>query len=260
MKTLYIIILKFNGDEEIKECLRGIRLANVPKGWERKILLVDNTPNKHISYFRENDKEITWIKNKTNLGFAKGVNKGIRYALKKGAEAVLLLNQDVLVNKDFLLFLLKNEKDIVGATIKFRRNERWVYDYGGKVNWKTGETTHIEKFKISNSKFNIDYVSGCCMLIRRLVLEKVGFFDERYFLYFEDVDFCLRAKNAGFKIEVEPKAIVVHRIKEGRKKPLWQRLQIIKSNLIFINQWISFRYRPCAWLLLLGRGVKIISG
>lgn len=100
---------------------------------------------------------------------------------------------------------------------------------------------------------NIDYVSGCAMLIRRPVLENIGLFDERFFLYFEDADFCQRGIKAGFKVAVEPKAIVTHHIIEKEKKPFWQQREMLKSNYKFINKWLPVYRWPvayCYWLVL----------
>ena len=287
MKKLFIVIPKFNGEKEIKDCLASLQLIKIPKGWEVMVLVVDNSgkiPNSPA--FRRDPAEgggkfqiphkskiqnFKLIKNQKNLGFAGGVNVGIREALKNGAEAVLLLNQDTKVKKDFLFPLLENPADIVGPVIKFKRKGKWIYDFGGRINWWLGRNKHWEiqnpkskiqnKFKIKNSKIkDIDYISGCAMMIRRGVFEKTGLFDERYFLYFEDADFCLRAKKAGFKIAIEPKSVIVHYLKEGRKKPLWQRWEAVKSNLIFINRWICWWRRPLAWGFWLVRGIKILIG
>lgn len=268
MKKIYIILLKFNGEKEIKRCLESLQLIKLPKKWQVKVLVVENSS--YIKYKISNIKyknyklKIKVIKNKKNLGFAGGMNVGTREALKDKAQAVLLLNQDTQVEKNFLPPLLENSADIVAPVIKFRRQGKWVYDYGGKVDWGLGKTKHIEKWQMTKTptgdKWQIDYVSGCAMLIRRPVLEKIGLLDERYFLYFEDADFCLRARRAGFKIAVEPKSVVIHHLKEGKKKPLRQRWQIVKSNLIFINRWIVWWRRPLAWLDWGIRGVKILIG
>ena len=294
MKKLYIIIPKFNGEKEIKECLKSLQLIKISAGWEIKVVVVDNSrkiPNFKFQISNKfqilNSKLIKLIKNKKNLGFAGGVNVGIREALKNGAEAVLLLNQDTKVEKDFLSPLLENPADIVGPVIKFQRGGNWVYDYGGRINWWLGESKHWElqtaecKMQNDNSKLKIksnrghlgrwpegtpprwreiDYISGCAMMVRRRVFEKIGLFDERYFLYFEDADFCLRAKKAGFKIAVEPKSVIVHYLREGKKKPLWQRWEAVKSNFIFINRWICWWKRPLAlgfWFL---RGIRVLIG
>jgi len=164
------------------------------------------------------------------------------------------------VEKDFLSPLLENPADIVGPVIKFRRQERWIYDFGGKINWWLGRNKHIENYELRITNYELDYVSGCAMLVWRRVFEKIGLFDERYFLYFEDADFCLRAKKAGFKIAVEPKSTIIHHLKEGKKKPLWQRWEVVKSNFIFINRWIDWWRKPLAWGFWLVRGVKILIG
>jgi len=314
VKKLFVVIPKFNGEKEIKDCLASLQLIKVPKGWEIKIIVVDNsksdkkfpkslnlytpkslnlyTPKSLNLYTPKPLYPYTPIFSQRNLGFAGGVNVGIKEALKNGAEAVLLLNQDTKVKKDFLFPLLENQADIVGPVIKFKRKGKWIYDFGGRINWWLGRNKHWEiqnpkakiqnKFKIQNSKTDknhlgrwqaerseamtppgwreIDYISGCAMMIRRGVFEKIGLFDERYFLYFEDADFCLRAKKAGFKIAVEPKSVIVHQLKEGKKKPFWQRWQLVKSNLIFINRWICWWRRPLAWGFWLGRGIKILIG
>lgn len=229
MKKLFIIILDYKNKPVFGNCFKSVHLAKVPKSWQKEILVVDN--------------------NKINLGFAKGMNKGIKEAMKKGAEAVLLLNQDTVVEKNFLIPLLTNKADIVSPVIKFRREGKRVYDFGGRINWWIGRSKHLESLRDSWFKsLKIDYVSGCAMLIKKSVLEKIGFFNEKYFFYFEDVDFCLRAKKAGFTVACEPKSIVLHQLVEGENKPFFQRWHLIKSNFIFINSWIDWWRRPIAWL------------
>jgi len=271
VKKIYIVIPKFDGEKEIKKCLTSLQLIKIPQKWQVGVIIVDNSKkskrerisNSPYSYTSRSLQSYTpiFLFNQKNLGFAGGVNVGIREALKNGAEAVLLLNQDTVVEKNFLSFLLENPADIVGPVIKFKRGEKWIYDFGGKVKWWGNK--HIESYKLrinGLADYKLDYVSGCAMLIRRRVFEKIGFFDERYFLYFEDVDFCLRAKKAGFKIAVEPKSVIIHQFKEGRKKPLWQRWEAVKSNLIFINRWICWWKKPLAWGFWVARGVRILIG
>ena len=243
-QTLFIIILNFNGGEDILACLKSLQLIKLPSKWKLGVLVVDNNVNPTSLKLRG----VKILRNFKNLGFAKGMNVGIRRAIKNGAEAVLLLNQDAVVEKNFLVPLLENSADIVGPVIKFKRHGRWIYDFGGKINWWLGRTKHLEVLGIKYQVPSVDYVSGCAMMIKRPVLEKIGLLDERYFLYFEDADFCLRAKKAGFKVAVEPRAIIEHHLVEGKKKPLWQRWQLLKSNLIFINRWIPFWKKPIAYL------------
>jgi len=156
---------------------------------------------------------------------------------------------------------LANPAEIVGPVIKFQRKGDWVYDFGGKINWWLGRSYHIE-FRSQElgvrSQKEIDYVSGCCMLIRRKVFEKIGFLNEKYFLFFEDPDFCLRAKKAGFRVALEPKSVIIHNLSEGKKKPFYYIYHLLRSNLIFVNTFIPFYRRPVAWLYLWLLGLKML--
>lgn len=259
MTKTFIIILSFNGGKDIIECLKSLKRKTA------EVAVVDNrSTDNSVELIRKNFPRVKIIENKKNLGFARGCNVGIRYALKQGAGSVVLLNPDTVVEKRFLRSflkpLLKNRADIVAPVIKFKRAGEWVYDLGGKVNWWLGRPKHLESNKKGDRKQEVDYVSGCAMLVKQPVFEKIGFLDEKFFLYFEDVDFCLRAKKAGFKIAVEPKSVVVHKLVESKKKPFKQQLHLLKSNLLFIKRHVLFWRKPLAisywWLLL----VKIIIG
>lgn len=242
MRKVFIIILSFNGSNDLIECLGSLVKGEKGLEWLKiNILVVDNKSNdgsvdKVRGFIGKHDlkKRVKIIENKKNLGFAAGNNVGIKYALRKGADSVLLLNQDTLVQKNFLEGLMKNGADIVAPVIRSKRGSDWIYDYGGRVNWWLGRPTHLEKRKLVEGSGSIDYVSGCAMLVKRQVFKKIGFLDERFFLYFEDADFCLRAAKAGFKIAVEPRSVITHKLKEKKKKPLKQHFSLLRSNLIFI--------------------------
>jgi GT2 family glycosyltransferase len=236
MKKVYVVVVDYHGGKDLKKCLASLKKAITPTGWSKEVLEVDN--------------------NKFNRGFAKAANIGIKKAAEKGAQAVLLLNQDTVVEKDFLISLLNNKADIVGPVIHFSRNAQDVYDYGGKIDCLWGRTKHIELPNFPIVQFyNLDYVSGCSMLIKMPVIEKIGLLDERYFLYFEDADYCLRAKKAGFKIAVDQKSIITHNLKDPKNRPI---RQLLKSNLIFINRWVPIIRRPSAYLYWLGLCIKIL--
>lgn len=210
---IFIIILHFGDPKVTSDCIKSIISNRLSF---EKIIVVDNGGNFEPSF--ENNLKV--FKNRKNLGFAAGVNIGIKYALLKKADYILLLNNDTIVEEDFLSKLiaksLKENIGILAPAIKFHKSGKVVYDLGGKLNVLFGRTTHNEVDKLDGNKLQVvDYVSGCCMLIKRQVLEKVGFFDERFFLYYEDVDFCLRAKKAGFKTYVLPSVSVYHKLSKS---------------------------------------------
>ncbi|MBC7333944.1 MAG: glycosyltransferase family 2 protein [Actinobacteria bacterium] len=172
------------------------------------------------------DKRLILIKNKDNYGFTGGNNVGIKFALSVlNPDYVLLLNNDTVVDKEFLIEMVKvaesNDKiGIVGSKI-------YYYDYGGRsdviwalggggINLKTGRPWHYEINKIDEGKYNeikeCEYVTGCSMLIKRDIMMKLKGFDERYFAYYEDVDLSLRARNYGYIVTCSPFSKVWHKV------------------------------------------------
>jgi len=260
MKKIAIVVLNFNGGEQILQCLKSVQSIKLPVDRQIELIVVDNRSNDDsVQLIKAQFPRIDLLKNKKNLGFAAGSNIGIKHALKHNADTVLLLNQDTLVKRNFLLPLLDNDADVVAPLIKFKRKGKWFYDFGGKINWWIGKTIHDERAKAKNEKvIKIDYVSGCCMLISKNVFEKIGLLDEKFFLYFEDVDFCLRAKKSGFKIAVEPKSIVLHKLVETGKKPFRQNLHLLRSYLLFVNRYIPFWRRFLVYFFWILMGFKIL--
>lgn len=213
MLKVFIVVLCFNGEKLVIDCLNSLKK-------EKAItIVVDNNSNDNsVNFIQENFPRVEIIKNKKNLGFAAGSNIGILHALSKGADAVLLVNQDVVVEENFLDSILswaefKRLSGVIGPVVKHKKNNDFLYDLGGKINWLFGFPRHINRRKIEMRKpLERDYVSGCCMFIKKSVFNKVGLFDERFFLYFEDDDFCTRAINAGFSVWVEPSIVVYHKL------------------------------------------------
>lgn len=210
MNRIFIIVLHFGDPKVTQRCLQSIFQSKLTF---QGLVIVDNGGN-----FESRDKRITIIKNKKNLGFAGGVNVGIKYALSNGADYVLLLNNDTLVEDNFLDKLIDFSEEsiqvgIVGPAIKFKIGDKVVYDIGGKFNKVFGRTSHEEVSKVvSKTPRRVDYVSGCAMLIKKEIFDKIGFFDGRFFLYYEDVDFCIRARNKGFFTYVLPGIFIEHEL------------------------------------------------
>jgi len=253
MKKVFIVIVNFNNLRDILKCLYSLRYEKA------EIVIVDNkSSDSSVEAVKLKFKQVKILESERNIGFAAASNKGIRYALRKKADYILLLNPDTIVGKNFLSVLLKKKADIISPIIKFKRKGEWVYDFGGRVNFLIGRTTHLEKNNLNAHLSSIDYISGCCMLIRRKVFEKIGFLNEGYFLFFEDVDFCLRAKKVGFKIALESKSVILHKLSEGKAKSLRQMYYLLLSNFIFINKWVPVYHRPLAYLYLFALGTRML--
>jgi len=232
MKKVFIIIVNWNNWPDTLECLESLKNIDYP---DYRIIVVDNgSTDGSAEKIKEYIKDIVpcfrqpadFIPVRCNRGFAAGNNPGIDFALKNKADYVLLLNNDTTVDKDFLKRLAEAGEDnkkagILGSSIYFYSQPDKIWFLGGKFNWlKTRWTKgrgHLgldfpvnELFKEKNQKVN--FITGCCMLIKREAVEKIGNLDERFFLYYEDVDYCLRARKAGFDCLVVPSAKIWHKI------------------------------------------------
>ena len=222
MKKIYNVILNYNGYEDTILLLKSLPKLKAP-GYQISTVIIDNRSTDdsvgRLSELIGQLKIDKLIENRKNIGFAKGNNVGIKYALNQGAVYILLLNNDTKIVDNFLPSLLKIDADIASPVVQFhefKESKNWIYDYGGFINWTTGRTYHINKN--SQPKTNniqtipVDYIAGCCMFIKRKVFETIGLLDEKYFIYFEDVDFCVTAKKKGFSVIVDPTTTIYHKL------------------------------------------------
>lgn len=257
--NIALLLLHYKNINDTKKCLDS--LAHIHKKSNKvSIILINNDPNCDVQkVFSSSDLII--INNNKNLGFAKGMNRGITYVLKNlNPDFIVLLNNDTLIPQNFIS-LFESNADIISPVIHFILNGQSVFDYGGIINKWTGRTSHIEfvgKPRSNEKRESIDYVSGCCIAIKKSVLKTIGLLDEQYFFYFEDVDFCVRARDAGFKIAVNPDVIIKHEMSGSIGR--WSSKAIYFSllgNAKFIVGHLGLRIPiGIAYLLLLT--VKII--
>lgn len=152
-----------------------------------------------------------------NGGFSFGNNVGIQYALARNdADYILLLNNDTIVKSDFLTELLKGATSsssigITGAKIYYYDEPNKLWFNGGTFNEWFGRVAHIRK-EIKKSTSYCSFITGCCMLIKKEILLKVGLLDESYFMYVEDVDYCYTVREAGYKLNIAHDAVIWHKV------------------------------------------------
>jgi GT2 family glycosyltransferase len=203
----WAVVVNWNGGEENLACLRSLLAQGLA---EERVVFVDNGS-------RDGSRErvsgefpaLRTIDNDSNLGFGRGVNQGVELALAEGAEAVLLVNNDVTL-EDGTLAALRDELErspevgIVGPRVVYRDEPERLWAAGGRVTWRQNLTDLIGHRGPDRPEyqrtFDVDYVVGCALLARRAVFERVGLLDDAFFAYHEDVDFCLRAGAAGFGV------------------------------------------------------------
>lgn len=219
------VVINWNRKDLTFACLKSLEPI-VKSNKNFSIILVDNaSKDDSVESFKKFNKKynfFTLIVNKQNRGWAGGHNVGIIHALKQHVSSIFIFANDATVNKNTIKLLEKalfsNENvGIVGPKTYYPRekNKKLVIaDAGGLIlkhryfgtNRGQGETDRGQYDK----RFQPDYITGSCMLIKREVFEKIGFFDEKLFIYYEDVDFCYRAKKAGFDLLYVPQATIFH--------------------------------------------------
>lgn len=179
-------------------------------------------PEMDVINSAESKEKLILIKNDKNYGFARGNNIGISYALKSlDAEYVLLLNNDTVVDKDFLTELVdvaKNNDNVgfVGPKVYIYNDKNILQVAGGaKVDLKHGEVDEIAYHQRDEGQFDHylepDYIGGTCILCSREVIEEVGMLDPGYFMYWEDADWCFRGRNQGYKSVYAFKSKIWHK-------------------------------------------------
>ena len=222
-----IIIVNYNGAEDTLECLDSLSKIDYP---EYEIILVDNASSDASFVLNEVHKNFPAVKilaMPRNLGFAGGNNAGIKTALDGGARYVILLNNDTVVAPDFLSQMIKAAESnegigIVGAKIYYFAEKNRVWYNGGTFSW-TGGGRHIQDGAIDGNPDDTEikdteYITGCALLIKREAVEKIGLLCEDFFMYYEDIEWSLRAQKSGYKIVVAPAAHIWHKVSRTASK------------------------------------------
>ena len=208
-RRLAAVVLNYRTAEDTAIAVASLLASDRPLD---EVIVVDNDEGHECetAIARWADR-LTYVRTGQNLGFSGGMNAGIRRALEGGADAVLLVNSDMVVPPDCVgrleATIVDKAVGIVGPLIHSRSVPDVIGSVGIDYNLATGRMLHRRQ---GGADADVDAVSGCLMLIRRNVFERTGLLDERYFFAFEEIDFCLRARAKGFTARVVGDAIAYH--------------------------------------------------
>lgn len=231
-----LIIINYNTKADTDECLKSVAKVKTAKGVSCNTIVVDNGSMDEYSLPRSlsSKKKFEVVRSEANLGFTGGNNLGIYYAIEKyNSDYVLLLNNDTTVAPHFLQKLVDCSEEypehgmICPKIYFYKGNEYHKKSYkreqlgkilwyaGGSIDWQHLAAFHRGVDEVDRGHFDTpgetDFATGCAVLIKREVLEKIGTFDKRFFLYFEDVDLSVRVKNGGYTIGYCPTSVVWHK-------------------------------------------------
>ena len=238
---IFVIILNFNGQDVLAQCLSSVYQSDY---LNFEVVVVDNnSSDDSLEQARKSFSRAHFIKNSENFGFSKGNNVGIRWALEKFADYVLILNNDTIIEKATLSELVqamqRNESFGIVSPVIFSADNSSVWFAGGTVDWQKMRNNHIYEVK-SDSPYPSEYISGCAMLVKKDVFIKIGIFDERFFLYYEDADFSMRAKKAGFDLLIVPTAHIKH-LEQSNGKNKLKTYWLVLSGLMFFYTYSPSR-------------------
>jgi len=246
MDFVYVILLNWNSWKDSIECIESCRNLSYS---HFRILLVDNgSIDGSEAILRERFPEMEFLQTGANLGFAGGNNVGIRYALEQGADYVWLLNNDTVVEPNSLSALVQTAQTdktvgMVGSKIVYYDNPRMLWYAGAVLDSEAPYKMHHRGLRDEDSgQYNqleeTGFVTGCSLLAKRKMITEIGLMWEDFFLYFEDSDWNVRAKNAGWKLLYCPNSLIYHKVSlsmGGAESPL-MRYYFSRNFLYFVKR------------------------
>lgn len=246
-----ILTLNWNRPDDTLACLESAAAQSHPN---TTLLVVDNdSADDSVARIGAAYPGATIVRSERNLGFAGGANLGLRHALDAGADFVFLVNNDTTFAPDVVALLLDRMRPDVGIAtpaIYYAAAPDLPWSLGGARHWltleKTGDT--LAALAGAGPALERDYAVGCGMLLARAALEQVGLFDERFFMYYEDMDLSLRMRRAGFRILLVPAARMLHKVSVssgGRDSPA-ERYWMARSSVLFFLKHV----RGPRWLVV----------
>ncbi len=232
-QSVSVIIVHYNSEKETRECLRSLSLAETKK-IKLSVVVVDNGSKEIFSHGVNSPRRTEVIRSDANLGFTAGNNLGIKYALSTfQPDYLLLLNSDTLVEPSSVENLVEcalahPRAGVISPKIYFAKGceyfkKSYSKDSRGQVLWYAGGSMdwlnllgfHRGVDEVDTGQFDevqeCDFATGCCMLIPSKVIQRVGGFDEKYFLYFEDVALSLKISRAGYEVLLDPFSRIWHK-------------------------------------------------
>lgn len=238
MENVTVILVNYNGKKYLKNCIESIKRQSYQN---LSILIVDNASgDESVQYLQDNYPEIEVITCVENNGFAKGNNIGIEYAVKQGADYVLLLNVDTVIEPDLVEKLMASANAATVTVPKIYMDKRLmkVWYAGGEMDYVQGRSYHCNQAAEKENKA-IGFACGCCVLIHRDIIKNVGVFDENYYLYFEDTDLSMRWLQHGITIMYIPAAKMWHKVggSGGADGSLIKSYYMLRNQLYFMKKY-----------------------
>lgn len=217
---LFVIILNWNNYGDARECVESVQKSVFG---DFKIVIVDNhSTDGSLEKLKEECSDCIFLENEKNLGYAGGNNKGLKYFMENKGDLALILNNDTCVDRNAvknlvdLALSLPNIGMVGPMLLHYSSPEKIQAMGGGCVNFAQACFTGNYRDQNDNGRFleplKTNYLNGACLVIKKEAINSIGYFDEDYYLYGEETDYCKRAVNAGWELRIEPRAKVWHKV------------------------------------------------
>ena len=268
-----VILLNYNGYDETVDCVRSLLCSTYD--YYAIIIVDNNSPDqsgKKLEKLYEENPKINVLLNTENKGFSAGNNVGIKYALEKGYDAILLINNDTVVDSDFLQTIVNETRDfnqfaIYTGKIKYYYNKDLIWYAGGDYSFIKGSAHHFGAMELDDGRFDsridVGFICGCCMYMSSKVIERIGLLPEEYFLYSEDLDYSLNARNNNIRLQYIPDAVIYHKVSASSSKTSnISQFYIIRNRFYLIRKYhhgftrisaIVYTYLWCVKRIILGK-------
>jgi len=271
--TAAIIVVNYNNKKLTQNCLDSLKLVKNPIF---KVFLVDNSA-KSNQFDETIEQQYPFVKlliSESNIGFTGGNNLGIAYAKKNYVfDFLLLLNNDTIVDPDFLKILIRSytQQPEIGAItpkIYFLHDKTAIWSIGGRINFWLGSSKsqfqHVKDNGQFKERLEVDYITGCCLMVSYDVLEKIGPLNNKFFAYYEDTDWSMKIKKLGLKLICEPSSKIWHVAGASTKKSSGGNSPIVwylnlRNSLWFFKKYSSWYQKPSFWLVFIIKTSLILT-
>lgn len=251
LPLVHIVTLNWNGLEDTLECLASIRKLTYPN---LRVQVIDNaSENNEAEIIEREFPEVNVLRQKENIGFCGGCNAGMKQAMSEGADFVMLLNNDTFVSPNLIEMLLdgyeklENPGAVSPVIFKHPETEKiWFSIAEWEAVWKTG----VAKFRLAldqdyeslkdKKPYPTEFACGCCLFVSTKVIREVGIFDERYFAFFDEAEWCVRMKKKGFTSYVIPSAFIYHKV-GGSTPNLVATYLLTRNRLLWMEENLPVR-------------------
>lgn len=280
--SVAVVIVNWNGRDDTLSCLKSLSVLHTTH--DISVYVVDNGSDDGLVEILETSYPWVYVRAlQTNIGFAGGNNVGIQQALEDGLEYIWLLNNDTVVDTDALSILDGFQDPAVGACgskIYFMKGREYHKDRyekkdlgkvlwyaGGVIDWQNMYASHRGVDEVDHGQYDemeeTPYITGCSMIVRSDVVRSIGMLDESYFMYFEDLEYCLRMHTKGFRTVYVPSSVIWHKnaASSGGSGSAFHQYYQTRNRIVLGLQYAPVRtkialVREAVQSVLFGSGMK----